>query len=130
MSYIDYHYTYFYYFLHPSSTHTTFTPSFLPSFISPTIHLTSHPFYPSFLSFFLSFFYHPHTHTRCFLHLTFYVFQECLIELLQEMFGEDSVPKIFKGEKIYVSVDNVKANVDLVSLVSPYVYVCLANLHS
>lgn len=46
-------------------------------------------------------------------------FQECLIEMLQEMFGEDSVPKIFKGEKLYVTVDGKKANIDLLNLVSP-----------
>lgn len=34
------------------------------------------------------------------------------------MFGEASVPKIFKGEKLYVTVNNVKANVDLSTLVS------------
>ena len=44
--------------------------------------------------------------------------QECLIEMLQEMFGEDSVPKIFKGEKLYVTVDGKKANIDLLNLVS------------
>lgn len=44
-------------------------------------------------------------------------FQECLIEMLQEMFGEDSVPKIFKGEKLYVTVDGKKANIDLLNLV-------------
>ncbi|XP_049828372.1 cleavage and polyadenylation specificity factor 73 isoform X2 [Schistocerca gregaria] len=43
-------------------------------------------------------------------------FKECLIEMLQEMFGEDSVPKIFKGEKLYVTVDGRKANIDLVNL--------------
>lgn len=43
-------------------------------------------------------------------------FKECLIEMLQEMFGEDSVPKIFKGEKLYVTVDGKKANIDLMNL--------------
>jgi len=43
-------------------------------------------------------------------------FKECLIELLQDMFGEESVPKIFQGDKLYVSVDNKKANIDLVTL--------------
>ncbi|KAK0085345.1 hypothetical protein PV325_005386 [Microctonus aethiopoides] len=43
-------------------------------------------------------------------------FKECLIEMLQEMFGEDSVPKIFKGEKLYVTVDNKKAHIDLSTL--------------
>lgn len=44
-------------------------------------------------------------------------FKECLIEMLQEMFGEDSVPKIFKGEKLYVTVDGKKANIDFLKLV-------------
>ncbi|KAK0082895.1 hypothetical protein PV326_006954, partial [Microctonus aethiopoides] len=43
-------------------------------------------------------------------------FKECLIEMLQEMFGEDSVPKIFKGENLYVTVDNKKAHIDLSTL--------------
>lgn len=43
-------------------------------------------------------------------------FKECLIELLQDMFGEESVPKIFQGDRIYVSVDNKRANVDLSEL--------------
>ncbi|CAL4121651.1 unnamed protein product, partial [Meganyctiphanes norvegica] len=43
-------------------------------------------------------------------------FKECLIELLQEMFGEESVPKLFKGEKLYVTVNNVKANIDLATM--------------
>lgn len=43
-------------------------------------------------------------------------FKECLIEMLQEMFGEDSVPKIFKGEKLFVTVDGKKAHVDLMTL--------------
>ena len=42
------------------------------------------------------------------------------------MFGEDSVPKIFKGEKLYVTVDGKKANIDLLNLVSAkLVYVLL-----
>jgi len=43
-------------------------------------------------------------------------FKECLIELLQDMFGEDSVPKIFSGDSITVSVDNKAAIVSLTSL--------------
>ncbi|XP_030025609.2 cleavage and polyadenylation specificity factor 73 isoform X1 [Manduca sexta] len=43
-------------------------------------------------------------------------FKECVIEMLQEMFGEDSVPKIFKGEKLYVTVDGKKADIDLMSM--------------
>ncbi|KAL7640374.1 UNVERIFIED_CONTAM: hypothetical protein RMT77_008647 [Armadillidium vulgare] len=40
-------------------------------------------------------------------------FKECLIELLQEMFGEECVPKIFKGEKLYVVVNEQRANIDI-----------------
>jgi len=43
-------------------------------------------------------------------------FKECLIELLQEMFGEESVPKLFKGEKLYVTINNIKANIDLATM--------------
>ena len=43
-------------------------------------------------------------------------FKECLIELLQDMFGEESVPKIFSGDTITVSVDNKAATVNLTSL--------------
>jgi hypothetical protein len=57
-------------------------------------------------------------------------FQECLIEMLQEMFGEDSVPKIFKGEKLYVTVDGKKANIDLLNLVSAeLMYIMLLTRH-
>lgn len=38
--------------------------------------------------------------------------------MLQDMFGEDSVPKIFKGEKLYVAVKENRADIDLVNLVS------------
>ncbi|CAG0887316.1 unnamed protein product [Darwinula stevensoni] len=43
-------------------------------------------------------------------------FKECLIETLQEMFGEEAVPKVFRGEKLYVSVDGKKANIDLLKM--------------
>ena len=36
-------------------------------------------------------------------------FKECLIELLQDMFGEESVPKILSGDSIKVRVDNKDA---------------------
>jgi len=36
-------------------------------------------------------------------------FKECLIELLQDMFGEESVPKILTGDTIKVTVDNKDA---------------------
>merc|ERR1712059_218185 len=43
-------------------------------------------------------------------------FKECLIELLQDMFGEEAVPKIFSGDQITVRVDSKEAVVSLVSL--------------
>ncbi|CAK1550272.1 unnamed protein product [Leptosia nina] len=43
-------------------------------------------------------------------------FKECVIEMLQEMFGEDSVPKIFKGEKLHVEVNDKRADIDLLAL--------------
>jgi hypothetical protein len=48
--------------------------------------------------------------------------------MLQEMFGEDSVPKIFKGEKLYVTVDGKKANIDLLNLVSAELMYVLLSL--
>ena len=36
-------------------------------------------------------------------------FKECLIELLQDMFGEESVPKVLSGDSIKVRVDNKDA---------------------
>ncbi|KAL0870191.1 hypothetical protein ABMA27_006335 [Loxostege sticticalis] len=43
-------------------------------------------------------------------------FKECVIEMLQEMFGEDSVPKMFKGDKLYVEVMGRRADIDLLSM--------------
>lgn len=43
-------------------------------------------------------------------------FKECLIEILVEMFGDAAVPKMFKGEKITITVDKKKACIDLVDL--------------
>ncbi len=34
------------------------------------------------------------------------------------MFGEHSVPKVFKGDKFYVTIDGKVANIDLSALVS------------
>ena len=36
--------------------------------------------------------------------------------IFQDMFGEESVPKIFSGDRITVSVDTRKAVIDLASL--------------
>ncbi|XP_040568455.1 cleavage and polyadenylation specificity factor 73 [Lepeophtheirus salmonis] len=43
-------------------------------------------------------------------------FKECCIELLQDMFGEESVPKTFSGDKFGVIVHNKKALIDLKTL--------------
>ncbi|XP_041984334.1 cleavage and polyadenylation specificity factor 73 [Aricia agestis] len=43
-------------------------------------------------------------------------FKECAIEMLQEMFGEDCVPKIFKGDKLFVDVAGRRADIDLLTL--------------
>ena len=40
-------------------------------------------------------------------------FKECLIELLQDMFGEESVPKALAGDTVTVTVDNKDAVVSL-----------------
>ena len=40
-------------------------------------------------------------------------FKECLIELLQDMFGEESVPKALAGDTVTVTVDNKDAMVSL-----------------
>ena len=43
-------------------------------------------------------------------------YKECLIELLQDMFGEESVPKIFSGDTITVTVDSKAAQVSLADM--------------
>jgi cleavage and polyadenylation specificity factor subunit 3 len=44
-------------------------------------------------------------------------FKECLIEMLQDMFGEDSVPRTFSGDQFEVTVaDQKTAKIDLASL--------------
>lgn len=54
------------------------------------------------------------------MHLLIFNFtiQECVIEMFQDMFGEDSVPKLFKGEKLHVTVDGKTAFINLQNLVS------------
>ena len=39
--------------------------------------------------------------------------------MLQEMFGEDSVPKNIENDTLFVKVDDKKAVVDISNLVSP-----------
>lgn len=43
-------------------------------------------------------------------------FKECLVETLQDMFGEKSVPKMIRGDEFQVTVGGKKANVDLQKL--------------
>ncbi|XP_065207621.1 cleavage and polyadenylation specificity factor 73 [Planococcus citri] len=43
-------------------------------------------------------------------------FKECLIELLQDMCGDEAVPKIFKGDKLTITLNNQKVNIDLLNL--------------
>ncbi|CAH0724125.1 unnamed protein product, partial [Brenthis ino] len=43
-------------------------------------------------------------------------FKECVIEMFQEMFGEDAVPKMFKGDKLHVAVAGRRAHIDLLSM--------------
>ncbi|XP_047031050.1 cleavage and polyadenylation specificity factor 73 [Helicoverpa zea] len=43
-------------------------------------------------------------------------FKECVIEMLQEMFGDDAVPKMFKGDKLHVTVDDKRADIDLLNM--------------
>lgn len=49
-------------------------------------------------------------------------FKECLIEALQDIFGENSVPKMFKGDTLTVSVNEKEAQINLSSLVSAHIY--------
>ena len=43
-------------------------------------------------------------------------FKECLIEMLQDMFGEESVPKSFSGDRLEVVVDSKRALIDVSTL--------------
>lgn len=45
-------------------------------------------------------------------------FKECLIETLQDIFGENSVPKNLKGEALSVTVNDKKADINLETLVT------------
>lgn len=45
-------------------------------------------------------------------------FKECLIETLQDIFGENSVPKLFKGDSLTVTVNDKEAHINLANLVS------------
>lgn len=45
-------------------------------------------------------------------------FQECVLDMLSEMFGEDCVGKLVKGDKIQITVNEVEAIVNITSCVS------------
>lgn len=47
-------------------------------------------------------------------------FKECLIETLQDIFGENSVPKLIKGDNLTVTVNNKEADINLLTLVNKY----------
>lgn len=49
-------------------------------------------------------------------------FKECLIETLQDMFGDSSVPKVMKGDSLPITVNDKAAEIDLVSLVRSALY--------
>ena len=51
-----------------------------------------------------------------------FLFKEFPGSTFQDMFGEESVPKIFSGDRITVSVDTRKAVIDLASLEVRYIY--------
>ena len=44
--------------------------------------------------------------------------QKCLLDLLQQMFGIDAVPQIISGDTLHIFVNETKATIDLVKLVS------------
>jgi len=51
--------------------------------------------------------------------------------MLQDMFGDDAVPKMFKGDKFIVTVDGKRANIDLTALVKfkiPLLLLCYLTL--
>ncbi|KAL9695647.1 hypothetical protein quinque_014932 [Culex quinquefasciatus] len=43
-------------------------------------------------------------------------FKECLIETLQDMFGANSVPKLFKGDSLSVTVHGKQVDINLTTL--------------
>lgn len=43
-------------------------------------------------------------------------FKECVVETLQEMFGDNSVPKLFKGDEFSVSVNDKNVDINLETL--------------
>lgn len=43
-------------------------------------------------------------------------FKECLVEMLQDMFGEESVPKTFSGDRFEITVESKKALIDIGAL--------------
>lgn len=51
-------------------------------------------------------------------------FKECLIETLQDMFGDSSVPSTTSGDNLLVTVNNKQAEINLDSLVSNHHFQC------
>lgn len=45
------------------------------------------------------------------------------------MFGDEAVPKVFKGDKFIVTVDGKKANIDLTALVIFYKFIFTVDIN-
>ena len=52
------------------------------------------------------------------LDLVIEIWQECLVEMLQDMFGDEAVSKVAKDDTFTVTVDGKRANISLSALVS------------
>lgn len=52
-------------------------------------------------------------------------FKECLIETLQDIFGEKSVPKMFKGDNLTLTVNGKSVDIDLTDLVRVVCVFCI-----
>ena len=55
-------------------------------------------------------------------------FQECVLDMLGEMFGEDCVGKLVKSDKVQITVNGVEATVNMTSCVS--ISSCLLSISS
>lgn len=47
-------------------------------------------------------------------------FKECLVEALQDIYGDNSVPNILKGDNLVLTVNGKNADIDLETLVRDY----------
>lgn len=46
------------------------------------------------------------------------MFQECLVEMLQDMFGDEAVPTVSKSDTFVLTVNGKKATINLAALVT------------